>query len=144
MEGHLIVNKVIKQGNSLCVRIPSHVTKQADLKVGDEVSLLLTPVKNYEYDEESAETFLKITKKIKKLRKFTEDKLRMFIIIHFRYLKEVYQKSMSQQKVYFNKLRKEYSSKFVDDYLYWAQTINKEAFIHSKDGTLVMKPEYAN
>lgn len=133
-------NKVVKQGNSFCVRIPSYIAKQAKLKVGKNISVILET--NQEFDEDySASLFFKISKKIKKLKKFSDDKIRVFILIHFKFLKGALDESEKVKVLFFKKLRQDYGDKLVGEYLEWAKLL-QEAYIYSKDGSFSVKPEY--
>ena len=139
-KGYIFGNKVIKQGNSLCVRIPSYIAKQARLKVGKNVAIVLET--NQIFDEEySSYLFMSISKKFKKLRKYGEDKIRIFILLHFKYLKEATDKDKKTKERFFKNLRKEYSDKLVDEYLDWTKTI-QDAYVYSEDGSFSIKPEY--
>ncbi len=138
--GYVFGNKVVKQGNSLCVRIPSYIAKQAKIKPGRNISIILET--NQEFDEGySAELFMRISKNTKKTNKFGEDKIRMFIVLHLRYLKKALDRDEQFKRSYWKKARKEYSDKFIEEYFEWCKLI-QEAYIYSNDGSFSVKPEY--
>lgn len=139
-KGFVFGNKVVKQGNSLCIRIPSYVAKQAKLTVGKNVAIVLET--NQVFDEEySTHLFMNISNKFKKLSKYREDKIRVFILLHFKFLKEAMDENKKTKEQFFRKLKRDYSDKLVKEYIDWTKTI-RDAYIYSKDGTFIVKPEY--
>jgi hypothetical protein len=140
VKGYVFGNKIIKQGNSLCVRIPSYIAKQAKLKVGKNIAIILET--NQVFDEGySSYLFMNISTKFKKLKKYSEDKIRVFILLHFKYLKEATDEDKKTKEQFYKKLRREYSDKLVDEYIDWTKVI-QDAYIYSKDGSFIVKPKY--
>lgn len=93
------VNKVVKQGNSLCVRIPSTIKKELKLGEGKEIIVTIMPQEClYKYDDEMIQYLLNIAKKVKKLKRYNELKQRFFIILNFEFLKETTTKNQKEQK----------------------------------------------
>jgi antitoxin component of MazEF toxin-antitoxin module len=134
------VNNVVKQGNSLCVRIPSIISKELGLKEGKEISVTVIPRESfYKYDEKTIQKLLNIAKKIKKLRRYNELKQKFFIMLNFEFLK----KTVSKKQINFIKeKKKEFGSKIIEEFIDWAMTFNKEAFITEKDGAMFLKSRY--
>ena len=134
------VNKVVRQGNSLCVRIPNSICKELRLNEGKEVSIAIIPRESfYKYDEKTIQKLLDIAKKVKRLRKYKELKQRFFIILNFEFLKETTQK---KQIKFIKEKSREFGPKIINEFIDWAMTFNKEAFITEKDGAIFLKSKY--
>ena len=139
-KGYIFGNKVIKQGNSFCVRIPSYIVKKAKLKVGKDVGIILETNKIFD-EEYSSYLFMNISKKFKKLKKYSDDKIKFFILLQFKYLREASEGDKKTKEKFYKKLKEEYSEKLVKEYLDWTNII-KDAYIYSNDGSFIVKSEY--
>ena len=68
------VNKIVKQGNSLCVRIPHSIVKRGNLKEGMEANVIISsPEEMYKYNEKNIQTLLKIINNFVKKVGFMSD-----------------------------------------------------------------------
>lgn len=140
------VNNIVKQGNSLCVRIPNTIIKELDLKEGNEIVMLITAHKNlYKYNEKTIQQLLKLSKRVKKLNGYNETTKRIFITFLFQYLDETTspdKKEENKRQIKFVKeKRRELGSKFINEFTRFAQIFNKEAFI-MENNIPILKPEY--
>ena len=140
------VNRVVRQGNSLCVRIPAVVAKELKLDEGKEVLVSLMPQEVFsKYDEEAARYVLKVANKVKALDRYSQLQKRLFIMLNFQMLKETPAKDENEMKkkqlAFFKEKKKEFGDKFVNQFLEFEKTFNKEAFITEKDGTTILKPQ---
>jgi antitoxin component of MazEF toxin-antitoxin module len=141
------INSVVKQGNSLCVRIPCQVSKELNLKEGEEISVSLTCQKNeYKYNEEVIQKLLKISNKIRKLDKFSELKKRFFIMLNFEFLNKTYSKDLKEQKRkqidFIKEKKKEFNSRIIEEFIEWGTIFNKEVFVKDKEGNEIIKSKY--
>ena len=143
------VNKVVKQGNSLCVRIPSTIVKEGGVKEGTEVLMTIhVPTHTiYEYTEENAKYMYDLAFNVKKLAMYDETKKRMFIALLFAYLKETRHgnpaKLRERETRFIKKARHEFGSRFVGEFVRFCTDFNKEAFIMEGD-VAILKKRYRN
>lgn len=140
------INKVVRQGNSLCIRIPNTVKKELNLEEGDDVLVSLVPQQFlYRYDEDTVRYLLKISNKISKLDKYSQTKKRFFIMLNFEFLKETASKNSKERKIkqnkFFKEKRKEFGSKLINEFVDWGMIFNKETMITEGD-SLILKPEF--
>ncbi|MBI2075668.1 MAG: hypothetical protein HYT72_00280 [Candidatus Aenigmarchaeota archaeon] len=140
------VNKIVKQGNSLCVRIPNAVVKQGHLKEGMDANVMISPPEEmYKYSEKNIEILLKIANKVKKLDKHNELKKRFFIMLNFEFLKETTtpdrKETEKRQKEFIAEKRKGFGNKSIDEFIDFAMTLNKEAYTMEGD-VAILKPKY--
>ncbi len=141
------VNRVVRQGNSLCVRIPAMVAKELKLDEGKDVLVSLMPQEViYKYDEEAAQYVLKVANKVKAMDKYSQIQKRFFIILNFQMLEETAARAEQEMKrkqlTFFKEKKKEFGSKFINAFVAFEKIFNKEAFITEKDGTTILKPQY--
>ncbi len=141
------VNMVVRQGNSLCVRIPAMVAKELKLDEGKDVLVSLMPQKViYKYDEEAAQYVLKVANKVKALDNYSQIQKRLFIMLNFQMLEETAardeQEMKRKQLMFFKEKKREFGSKFIDEFVDFEKTFNKEAFVTEKNGTTILKPQY--
>ncbi len=129
------VNKVIKQGNSLCVRIPNQIVKEQNLEKGDEILVNISKV-SYEYDPDAIEHLLEISNKIPALDKYSKTQKRLFVILNFDYLE-----NLDKKENWFGKKNKEFGKEFMDIFLEFERTFQKEAFIE-EEGVYILKEKY--
>ncbi|MBN1502894.1 hypothetical protein JW930_05085 [Candidatus Woesearchaeota archaeon] len=136
------VNKIVKQGNSLCVRMPSSIIKEGKLEEGMEVVMSVVPRKlEYGYDSKTIEKLIKISNKVSKLDKYTKIQKTLFLVLNFEYLKHTQEKKDKIDE--FDKILKEsFGVAFARKFYEFETTFNKEAFITEDDGTTILKPEY--
>jgi antitoxin component of MazEF toxin-antitoxin module len=140
------VNRIVKQGNSLCVRVPNNIVKQGNLREGMEANVIISPPEDmYAYTEKSADTLLKIANKVKKLNRFDELKKRFFIMLNFAFLKETIDVDMeeakSKQMKFIDKKKKEFGEKIIDEFIDFATILNGEAYVTEGDVT-ILKSKY--
>lgn len=141
------VNRVVRQGNSLCVRIPAMVAKELKLDEGKDVLVSLMPQEVvYKYDEEAAQYVLKVANKVKALDNYSQIQKRLFIMLNFQMLEETAARDEQEMKrkrlMFFKEKKKEFGSKFIDEFVDFEKTFNKEAFVTEKNGTTILKPQY--
>ncbi|MFH2019943.1 MAG: hypothetical protein ABIJ34_00885 [archaeon] len=141
------VNRIVKQGNSLCVRIPNSIVKEGKLKEGMEVLMSMVPQEvRYDYDKESIEKLLDISNRIRNLDKFSETEKRLFLVLNFDFLRYAGNTKLEnitkKSKEYSLKLSKEFGKIFSQRFDEFEIVLNREAFITEKDGICVLKPEY--
>ena len=138
------VNKLVKQGNSLCVRVPSSIVKDGRLNEGMEVLMSIVPKEvNYEYGTKLINNLLKTSNKVKKLNKYNEMEKRLFIVLNFEFLKFSRGKNLEKRgREFYDVLTSLFDKKFADKFIDFETTFNEEAFISEEDGTTILKPEY--
>jgi len=141
------VNKIVRQGNSLCIRIPNSIIKEGEFREGQEIAMSIFLEKNiYKYDEKTIKNLLKIANKIKELNKYNELQKRFFLSLIFTFLQETQAKNTEEREKKQSKFiadqRKEFGNKFIHDFLSFSEIFNKKAFITESDGTTVLKSEY--
>lgn len=138
--GFVFGNKAIKQGKDLYIKIPPYVVKNAKLKPGKNLSIILET--NQIFDEEhSARLFMKMCKNIKSMRKLSEEKLRLFIWLQMKFIKEAVDYGPKKRKAVIKKFRKEYSNDVIEEFLNWQKSLN-EAFVYNTADEFVVKPHY--
>ncbi len=138
------VNKIVKQGNSLCVRIPNSIIKEGKLKGGMEVLMSIIPKSiSYKYDPLIIEENIKLADQVKELDKYNQSQKRIFLILNFQFLEDTLEKGIENKEWVRHKYN-EFGKGFMDNFLEFEKTFNREAFITEKDGTTVLKPKYRN
>ncbi len=140
------VNKIVRQGNSLCVRIPSSIVKRGNLKEGMEANIIISPPADmYSYNEKNIQTLLIIANKVKKLDKYPEIKKRFFIMLNFEFLKETTssdkEETEKKQVNFINHKKEEYGESLINEFVDFAMTFNKEAYT-KEDDVAILKPKY--
>ena len=140
-------NRLVKQGNSLCIRIPNSLIKEGNLKEGQEVALSLRIDKDiYKYDEETLQYLLNIANKVKKINGYDDLKKRLFIMLNFEFLRQTSNKDSEIQEKkqikFIKEKRKEFGDKIIEEFLDFSKLFNKEAFITDKNGITILKQEY--
>ena len=146
MTSYNFVNNIIKQGNSMCVRIPSHIIKEGGLTEGMQAQIRIEPPEQlYTYNEKHIQTALNIANDIPSLKDIPELKKRVFIMMNFEFLKETtssdQQEERERQATFLKKKRAEYGGKLIDEFLSFAQKLNQEAYVMEK-GVAVLKKEF--
>lgn len=142
------VNKVVKQGNSLCVRIPNTIKKELDLSEGIEIIMSITKQDKelYKYNEKNIQYMLDMANKVKKLDKYKEMKKRFFIILNYKFLEETISDDSNEMKKrqikFIKEKKKEFGSKLIEEFIKFSTIFNKEAFITEKGGMIVPKSKY--
>lgn len=140
------VNKIVRQGNSLCVRIPNSIVKQGNLEEGMDAHLQISaPEIMYAYNEKNVALLLTIANNIKTLQKYDDLKKRFFIMLNFEFLKQtsVVSEEESEQKQidFINHKKKEFGNKIIDEFIDFSIILNKEAYI--MDGNVaILKEKY--
>ncbi|UCD21085.1 MAG: hypothetical protein JSW08_00870 [archaeon] len=140
-------NRLVKQGNSLCIRVPSSVVKEGNLKEGKEVVLSMRVDKDiYNYDEEAINYLLKIANKVPGLKKYDHFKKRFFIMLTFEFLRKTSDKNLKIQEKkqieFIKEQKKEFGDSLIEKFLEFSKLFNKEAFINEKNGVTILKKEY--
>ena len=126
------VNKIVKQGNSLCVRIPLAIVKEGKLKEGMEVLMSMIPKEiDYTYNEDYVKHLIKIADKVKELDRYSEFSKRLYILLNFQYLEQ-----------FISTIKKEFGHKFLTDFLDFEEIFNKEAFETGEEGIPILKKEF--
>lgn len=133
------INKAIKQGNSLCVRIPKIIRNQGKIEEGTEIYVEVTPQNFYKFDEESASKLFKISKNIKRLNRYSDEKKRLFIYLNFKFIEKI---SENGKIKFIESIKEDFGEKMLKEFLDFEEVLNKEAFIHEKDGSLILKKKY--
>jgi len=139
------VNKTVKQGNSLCVRVPSTIVQELKLKEGSEVVLTIKPMNYLKLESEKAvQQFLETANKIKKLDKYSDTKKKLFIILNYQFIKTFSIKNENKKKKaqtkFMKEKKKEFGSKLIDEFLDFAQIFREEAFAEGDE--LILKQKY--
>jgi antitoxin component of MazEF toxin-antitoxin module len=137
------VNKVIKQGNSLCVRIPKSVVKAVNLKTGDDVAITLHKIDYDNLQLYYEQNFVKEINEVPQLKKYSQTKKELYAKICFDILKKsrdpdpkVEQKNRKKVAL---ELQKEFGKEFFDDYIKFADLINKYGPSKEEEGGFVQK-----
>ena len=133
--------KIVKQGNSLCVRVPNIVKKSLNLKEGVDVMISIRRTK-YEFTNKHLEYLLKLANNVKKLDKFGEEKKRLYIHLNFRFVEKVLDKSPKTQDKFIEQLRKEFGNPFINEWLEFEKIFEKEAVHTDKEGYTILKDYY--
>lgn len=135
-------NKVVKQGTSLCVRIPYHIVKEQTLAEGDEVVMTL---KKADYSKNEISDLLNIANKVKKLDKYSQLKKRIFLNMLFEYLNYTTWDEREDPKIIEKKLvdlfAKDFDSTLINEFTKFCDTFNKEAF-DMDEGIAVLRKKY--
>ncbi len=117
-------NSVVKQGNSLTVRIPKMASNALNLKEGDKIKVVISRPKGYFFSDRQIKKIIKECMKTKKLKSFGEEKIGVFIslmnlIINNRVTENI--KEKGQEK----RLTKQFGKKFVKEYKDFIKTLEK-------------------
>ncbi len=138
------LNRIVKQGNSLCVRVPNSAVKELDLKEGSEVAIEIVKT-NYECNDEMINGYIDIMNKVKELNKFSNLQKRFFAIFNFKFLQETEGdpiKNKELAKKFWKESEKEFGRKFMTDFEEFANIIKEKVVIQEGSGTFVIKEEY--
>ncbi len=140
------VNKIVRQGNSLCIRIPSIVVRQGSLKEGMEANVIISPPEDlYKYNEKNISALIRIANKIKKLDGYDEFKKRFFIMMNFDFLKTTIKSDKEvtekMQLGFIKKKKEEFGEKLISEFLNFSGILNREAFDTEGD-TAILKQKY--
>ena len=115
-------NKVVRQGNSLCVRIPSKIVKKLKIEENKEVLVKIGTLEMAELDPNIIEKYLELIKPIKKLKKHDRTKLLLLISLNFycgKHIKENWDTQENLEKA-LNKVNsyivKQYGKKILEEY----------------------------
>ena len=140
------VNKIVRQGNSLCVRIPSIVVKQGNLREGMEANIIITPPREmYKYNEKNAELLFKVSNSVKELDRYDKLKKRFFIMLNFDFLsKTVFpdeNEAKKRQVDFINERKKEFGDKLIEEFIEFSTVLNEEAF-ETEGEVVVLKTKY--
>lgn len=134
--------KVVKQGNSLCVRIPNMIKKKAGIKEGIEVNITIEKVK-MKYCQEDIEEILRLANKVAELNRYSEEKKRFFIILNLKFVEEVIGESEEEQLRFIEKMKDEFGHKLVGEWLLFERIFNEVAFHTDKEFT-ILKEKYGD
>lgn len=137
------VNKIVKQGNSYCVRIPSSLVKEGSLKEGHNIMITIYPEDTmWDYDPESIGQMVRIANAIPEYNHLSIEKKWLFLGMHWRWLKKTnLGKDKKAEIELHNNLKKEYGKKVFTEYRDWIKDFSKKAWSH-KENTSVLKPKY--
>lgn len=139
------VNKVVKQGNSLCVRIPHSVVKELALEKGNDVAIEISKI-DYSQTDKHVEGFLNTIKNIKELKSMKPVKKRMFAVLLFDMLKKSQDTTEKKEEKKRIKVLKQYEKDFgkelIEEFYKFGDAVNKAATIIEKDGSVVIKPKF--
>jgi antitoxin component of MazEF toxin-antitoxin module len=137
------VNMVIKQGNSLCVRIPSSVVKAVNLKQGDDVVINLHKLDYDKFQFYYEKDFIEKINNIPQFNKFSQTKKELYTKICFDFLKKSRNPNPKiEQKIKEDlslELKKEFGEKFFIDFGEFAQLVNKYGPSKEEEGGFVQK-----
>ena len=139
-------NRIVRQGNSLCVRIPHSAIRQLSLQEGSETAVTITPQHSMGIcNEDVMQHLLNAASKVKQLDKFRIPKQRLFIFLNFEFLKTTSSPNLKREKElqikFVKTLRKEIGVKLANEFLEWGMTFNREAFT-KENGAYWLKQEY--
>ena len=146
MKDPVFVNKIVKQGNSLCVRIPLTVVKELSLHKGNDVSVQMHKVDYKKLQKEYEEEFVKTINKIPDFKKMGMIKKKLFSTITFELLKK--SQDIDEKKEEKNRIKiitqyeKELGKEIISDYIKFSKIFNKHATIIEKDGSVIVKPKF--
>jgi hypothetical protein len=137
------VNRVVKQGNSLCVRIPNFLVKETKLNVGNEVYVWLHKVDYNKYQKNYEEGFIETIDKIPELKKLSTAKKKMFTTLCFDLNRRGHDSNTEKQKKKMQKIaleyKKELGNKLYAEFEKFGNLVNRKVNITEKDGSIVIK-----
>lgn len=137
------MNKVVKQGNSFCVRIPSSLMKEGSLVEGSDVMITIYPEETkWDYDPDSIRQMVRIANAIPKYNNMSIEKKWLFLGMHWRWLKKTnLGKDKKAEKKLYTDLKKEYGEKLYNEFRKWIADFALTAWTH-KEGTSILKAKY--
>lgn len=137
------MNKIVKQGNSFCVRIPSSLMKEGSLREGSDIMITIYPEDTmWDYDPESIMQMVRIANAIPEYDNISIEKKWLFLGMHWRWLKRTnLGKNKDAEKKLYKSLKKEYGKKLFDEFRQWIKDFSKKAWTH-KENTAILKPKY--
>jgi len=137
------INKIVKQGNSFCVRIPNTLMKEGSLIEGRDIMITIYPQDTmWDYDPESIKQMVRIANAIPKYKNISIEKKWLFLGMHWRWLKVTnLGKDKKAEKRLYADLKKEYGKKLYTEYSKWIKDYSDTAWIH-REGTSILKPKY--
>ena len=133
--------KAVKQGNSLCIRIPNFVKKELDIREGNELIVSIQKAK-MKYSEEYVSYMLKIADKVKKLDKYSQEKKKFFLRLNFDYVEESIDENDEVKYKKIESMKKEFGSRLINDWLRFEEILNKESFETDRHGYTSLKKEF--
>lgn len=137
------VNRVIKQGNSLCIRIPSSVVKEIALKEGVEVSIEIHKLDYAKYQQYYEIDFLKSIENLPEIKKISDIKKKLFTALCFDSLKRSSDSDKKKEEANLKEIlmeyKKELGNKLFDEYVKFGEIINTKVNIIEKDGSIVIR-----
>ena len=131
-------NKIIKQGNSYCVRIPRKLMEKLRANESDWLSVKVQKI-DTELTQDKVDLLVKLAEKIPGLKSFSKAKLQVLAAIHineniflvknarFNDEKMEFKGLGKNTKIYREQIKKEFGEKIYRDYVFLMQQIEKNA-----------------
>jgi|SRR3989344_4382287 len=126
------VNKIVKQGNSLCLRVPNIVVKELGLKENFKVIAKIEPYNKIK-KEKIAEILLDTSNKIPKLEKYTESKKKFFILL----MQEIGEENSPLPEIIKEK-KKEFGEKLIKEFWNFYNIMKNEGTL-VEEGIIMFK-----
>jgi antitoxin component of MazEF toxin-antitoxin module len=129
-------NRLVKQGNSFCLRIPKNTCEAMNAKEGDWFSIKLQKA-NLELSQDKIDIYLDKALRVKELKNFSKEKLTVLITItlneQFFMLNKCkgaenpteLDNMLKTQKIYREKIKKEFGEKVYKDYMFFVERLTK-------------------
>ena len=116
------INKVVRQGTSLCVRIPNNVVKGLNLKEKEEVIVRMKKLEIKELEPELIKEYFKLYNSKKELKKYSRTKFLLLISLSFYAGKHMMKHNSTQEEVknawskILSDIEKEYGTKILKEF----------------------------
>lgn len=132
------VNTIVRQGNSLCIRIPNIVIKTLKLSVKDKVKISINKVEENAIPLENLFKLAQNCRKLKELNRLSENKLFFYCFMLSR-LAQVLKYNKKKARIIEKQFEKDFGKKTVEEFAFFTKALAKHSKLIAKTFSLQYK-----